>query len=523
VVASFAGSADYAAAQSQPVTFTIAQASLTIAADNKVQSLGAPLPTLTCTSTGFVNGDSLTTQPTLSTSATTGSAVGTYPITISGGTASPNYKVTLVNGTLTVAADATVVSVSDAGGTYNGLAFAATATVASANGTAGSSLEGVSPTLLYYVGSDTSGTGSASAPVNAGTYTVVASFAGSADYAPAQSQPVTFTITTVTPTVSVSDAGGTYNGSSFAATATVAGVNGISGSSLEGVSPTLLYYVGGDTSGTGSASAPVNAGTYTVVASFAGSADYTPATSSPQTFTITYWVATAAPATPPAISSRPVVTVAMTARTVARGITWIVATPAPATMTVWYGGGRKRPDNVPPVKTERLGQEETHFRLPADLAGELVKNAELVVQDLQLDEASMVPVSETETGDLPPPAPRAPSPPAELTTALLPPQKPKADVPSEQPMTWSNLLRWASVLTGASAVVLLLYTGRDWVWQRYRGRRAAGNNGERRLLYTSRYRLWPRYRGRQATGNNGKRRFALRRTLQKALRWGDHR
>jgi cyclophilin family peptidyl-prolyl cis-trans isomerase len=108
VVASFAGSTDYSAAQSQPVTFTIAQASLTITADNKVLPVGAPLPTLTFTSTGLVAGDSLTTQPTLSTTATTGSSLGTYAITISGATASSNYAVTLVNGTLTITADDTV-------------------------------------------------------------------------------------------------------------------------------------------------------------------------------------------------------------------------------------------------------------------------------------------------------------------------------------------------------------------------------------------------------------------------------
>ena len=62
--------------------------------------------------------------------------------------------------------------------------------------------------------------------------------------------------TDTTPTVSVSEAGGTYNGSAFSATATVAGANGVAGSSLEGVGPTLLYYVGSDTTGTSSATRP---------------------------------------------------------------------------------------------------------------------------------------------------------------------------------------------------------------------------------------------------------------------------
>jgi hypothetical protein len=85
--------------------------------------------------------------------------------------------------------------------------------------------------------------------------------------------------------VSVSDAGGTYDQQPFAATATVAGVNGISGPSLEGVTPTLTYFSGSTASGTPLAGAPTLPGTYTVKASFAGSADYTSA-SATTTFTI---------------------------------------------------------------------------------------------------------------------------------------------------------------------------------------------------------------------------------------------
>ena len=51
-----------------------------------------------------------------------------------------------------------------------------------------------------------------------------------------------------TPTVSVSDAGGTYDGSAFPATATVTGVvTGVDdspASSLQSVTPTLTYYSG---------------------------------------------------------------------------------------------------------------------------------------------------------------------------------------------------------------------------------------------------------------------------------------
>ena len=90
-------------------TLTVTPASLTITADNKFKSDGAPLPTLTFTSTGLVDGDSLTTQPTLSTDATAASPLGTYTITISGAAASSDYKIALVNGTLTVIAEIPLV------------------------------------------------------------------------------------------------------------------------------------------------------------------------------------------------------------------------------------------------------------------------------------------------------------------------------------------------------------------------------------------------------------------------------
>ena len=59
-------------------TLTVTSAGLTITADNQTKVYGAALPTLTASYSGFVNGDtsaSLTTQPTLSTTATTASHV----------------------------------------------------------------------------------------------------------------------------------------------------------------------------------------------------------------------------------------------------------------------------------------------------------------------------------------------------------------------------------------------------------------------------------------------------------------
>src|SRR5207245_4488842 len=76
----------------------------TITASDKSRPYGAANPTLTVSYSGFVKGDtatSVTTPPSVSTTATTASAAGSYPITASGAV-SANYTVTYVNGTLTV-------------------------------------------------------------------------------------------------------------------------------------------------------------------------------------------------------------------------------------------------------------------------------------------------------------------------------------------------------------------------------------------------------------------------------------
>ena len=89
-------------------TLSVTPAALTITADNKTKTVGAANPPLTFTPTGFVNGDtvsSLTTQPTLTTTATTSSPAGNYPITASGAV-SQNYTISYVAGTLTVTAAA---------------------------------------------------------------------------------------------------------------------------------------------------------------------------------------------------------------------------------------------------------------------------------------------------------------------------------------------------------------------------------------------------------------------------------
>ena len=85
-------------------TLTINPATLTVTANSKVKTYGEANPPLTLSYTGFLNGDStlvFTTKPTVITTATQQSAVGTYHIIVSGAIAA-NYVVSYMAGTLTV-------------------------------------------------------------------------------------------------------------------------------------------------------------------------------------------------------------------------------------------------------------------------------------------------------------------------------------------------------------------------------------------------------------------------------------
>ena len=87
-------------------TLTVTPAALTITADNQTKVYGAALPALTASYSGFVNGDtsaSLTTQPTLTTTATAASHVAaTRTASRPAGRSDADYTISYVAGTLTV-------------------------------------------------------------------------------------------------------------------------------------------------------------------------------------------------------------------------------------------------------------------------------------------------------------------------------------------------------------------------------------------------------------------------------------
>ncbi|NVK53355.1 MAG: Ig-like domain-containing protein, partial [Flavobacteriaceae bacterium] len=92
------------ATTTKDITLTINKATLTATAEDKSRDYGEANPVFTLTYSGFKGSDDssvLDTAPTVATTATTTTDVGTVAITVAGGSDS-NYDITPVNGTLTI-------------------------------------------------------------------------------------------------------------------------------------------------------------------------------------------------------------------------------------------------------------------------------------------------------------------------------------------------------------------------------------------------------------------------------------
>jgi hypothetical protein len=172
---------------------------------------------------------------------------GTHALSVTFTPSDPNYARSTATVVLEVLKATPVVELQGGTFTYDGLEHAATGSVV---GVAGASL---SPLTLTY-------NGTADAPVNAGDYGVVASYAGDSNYNAAYAT-TTVTIVKATPTMWVTGGTFTYDGLSHAATATARGVGGVA------LAPLTVTY-------NGSAGVPINAGTYAVLASFDGNDNY---------------------------------------------------------------------------------------------------------------------------------------------------------------------------------------------------------------------------------------------------------
>ncbi len=177
-------------------TLTVTPAPLTITADNESMTYGGTMPALTVSYAGFVNGDtpaSLSTQPTLSTTATAGSHVAGSPYSImASGAADANYTISYVAGALTVTPAPLTITADNQSMVYGTALPSLTASYSGfVNGDTPASLS-TPPTLSTPATADSDVSGS--------PYSITASGAADADYTISY-VPGTLTVTQETLTV----------------------------------------------------------------------------------------------------------------------------------------------------------------------------------------------------------------------------------------------------------------------------------------------------------------------------------
>jgi hypothetical protein len=155
-------------------TLSMTPAALTITANNQIMVYGGTLPTLTASYTGFVNGDtaaSLTIAPSLSTTATATSPVGSYGMSAAGAV-DPNYTISYVAGTLSITPAALTITANNQVMVYGGTLPTLTASYTGVvNGDSAASLT-TAPSL--------SSTATATSPV--GSYGISATGAVDSNY-----------------------------------------------------------------------------------------------------------------------------------------------------------------------------------------------------------------------------------------------------------------------------------------------------------------------------------------------------
>jgi hypothetical protein len=200
------GDASYASSQSSPASVTVTKkqgvgggAALTITVQNASREYNTADPQFATVVTGtLVNGETYASAvvgtPVYSSTDTATSPSGsTFPISVSGLT-SANYEITVVNGTLTIAAapSTTTLTTSTASAQY-GDPVTLTATVGPS---------GATGTVLFMNGSTVLGSGTVTSGVATltfstlpvGSYTLTAFYQGDANYSASTSSAVALTI-----------------------------------------------------------------------------------------------------------------------------------------------------------------------------------------------------------------------------------------------------------------------------------------------------------------------------------------
>jgi FtsP/CotA-like multicopper oxidase with cupredoxin domain len=129
LVASYAAQGTFAASSANGVLL-VNPAALTITASNANLPYGSPVPTITPTVAGLVNGDTVASLGPLvcSTTYQQGNPAGAYPSSCSGAV-NPNYTITYVNGTVTIGGVPLTITASSATLPYGSPVPAITPTV----------------------------------------------------------------------------------------------------------------------------------------------------------------------------------------------------------------------------------------------------------------------------------------------------------------------------------------------------------------------------------------------------------
>ncbi|RAJ20055.1 MBG-2 domain-containing protein, partial [Pedobacter cryoconitis] len=245
-----------------PANTVITKAPLTITVNNQTKIYGAPIPTLTASYSGFVNGDtpaSLTTPPILATTATTASAVAGSPYAITAsGVVSSNYAITYVPGNLTVSAAPLTITANNQTKVYGAALPILTASYTGfVNGDTQASLT-TAPTLTT--------TATTASSVSGSPYAITATGAVNTNYTISY-VPGNLSITTAPLTITANNQTKAYGAALPALTASYTGfVNGDTQASLTTL-PTLTT--------TATAASSVAGSPYAITASGAVSANYT--------------------------------------------------------------------------------------------------------------------------------------------------------------------------------------------------------------------------------------------------------
>jgi hypothetical protein len=260
VQASQAGNAIYAAAPSVIQTFNVGEGTPVVTAAGGTFTYNASPHAGSGSATGVGGVDLGPVTLTYDGSPSAPSDAGSYEVVASYGGSALYNAGTSAPATLVIGKATPTVTAADATADYDGNPHGTTASVTGVGGVT------LTPVLIYY-------DGSTDEPVDAGSYTVKAVYGGSANYNTAYSALATLTINKADPIVNATGGTFTYDGNSHAGSGSATGVGGVDLGDV-----TLTY--------NGSSDQPMDAGSYDVVASYAGSANYNARFSGPATLVI---------------------------------------------------------------------------------------------------------------------------------------------------------------------------------------------------------------------------------------------